>query len=256
MGSPVTATYPNGNRISYSSSVDDNFQVDPQSGQITVAQGADLDHESRDSHDLTVTATDSHGDSASKTVTINIANIEEPGSLTLQHGPLRAGSVINATLSDPDGGITGETWQWSRSGSPITTATPSSHTATDADVGHVLTATVHYTDGHGPGKSAQASPPTVRSETTPPPSSESTRPNPSRAIDENARPGTPVGTPIEANDANSNPVTYQLSPESSFSVGPARTDHQQSRPGPRSRSQPHHPADGPPTTTTRAPPSP
>ena len=207
VGSPVTATDPNGNGISYSGSGDTSFQVNPQSGQITVAQGAALDHESRDSHDLTVTATDSHGDSASKTITISITNVEEAATLTMEYGPLRRGTVLTTTLSDPDGSISGQTWQWSRSSSAIQEATASSYTAASADVGHVLQVSVQYTDGHGPGKSAQASTQSAVGNDAP----MFAEANPSREINENASAGSAVGTPVTATDPNNDATTYSLS---------------------------------------------
>ena len=206
VGPPVTASDPNGDDVSYSLTGSTDFDIDPDTGQISVTEGANLDHESQASHILTVTATDAHGDAASANVTINVANVEEAGAVALSHDLLRAGAVITATLTDPDGSVSGESWQWSRSDEPISGANASSHIATADDVGHALTATVNYSDGHGPGKSASA---TTASEVgnDAPAFDAATF---SRAIDENAPAGTAVGEPIAAIDPNGDPVFYTL----------------------------------------------
>ena len=80
---------------------------------------------------------------------------------------------VTATLSDPDGTISGISWVWASSPdggegswSDIGGATSASYTPVAADVDSHLRATASYTDGEGPGKSA-ASPSThtVRSAT-------------------------------------------------------------------------------------------
>ena len=150
-------------------------------------------------------------------MTVNIANIEETGAITLSHDRLRAGVVITATLSDPDGNVSGETWQWNRSNEPIDGVTANSHTVTTNDVGHVLTATVRYTDRHGPDKSARAATAcAIRNDAPAFPANTF-----SRSIDENAATGTAVGEPVTVADPNSDTVTYTLASGNAFSV---RTD--------------------------------
>ena len=214
VGAPVVATDPNGNEITYSASGGSHFVVDTNTGQISVAEGASLDHETAPSHSLTITATDSHGDAAETTVTVNVVNVEEPGTVTLSHDELRAGAVVTAILTDPDGSVSGETWQWSRSDEPIGGATASSYTATAADVGHALTAFVRYDDGHGSGKSAQATTASQIGNDVPAFPSSSIQ----RAIDENAPVGTAAGEPVAATDPNDDPLAYWLTGSDAFSV--------------------------------------
>ncbi len=65
-----------------------------------------------------------------------------------------------AGLGDPDGGISGESWQWQSSDggniswSDIAGAASSRYTPAEADVGRLLRASVTYADGHGGGKGA------------------------------------------------------------------------------------------------------
>ena len=77
--------------------------------------------------------------------------------------PRWVGETFIATLFDPDGVVTvSEMWQWQRSPngntnwSDIPGATRNTYTVTDDDLGKWLRATVAYTDGHGPGKSAES----------------------------------------------------------------------------------------------------
>ena len=70
------------------------------------------------------------------------------------------GNEYRASLTDPDGGITSLTWQWSKSTSRtsnftnIAGAASSNYTPVDADENQHLRATASYDDGHGTGKSA------------------------------------------------------------------------------------------------------
>ena len=215
VGAPIAAADPNGHRVSYLVTGSDSFQADPDTGQLRVAQGAKLDHEARDTHRFTLTATDPHGGQASIAVTVNVTNAEEPGTLALQHGELRRGTVINAVLEDPDGGISGESWQWSRSGDPMKGATGSSYTAGPDDVGHILSARVSYQDGHGPGKSASADTASAVGNDPPAFSAQTF----TRSIDENAPSGASVGNPITASDPNEDTVTYRID-GNAFSIDP------------------------------------
>ena len=68
---------------------------------------------------------------------------------------------MTATLSDPDGSVTGTSWQWLREEATnvfgrIPGATDDSYTPTSQDDGMRLRATATYNDGHGSGKSASA----------------------------------------------------------------------------------------------------
>ena len=87
--------------------------------------------------------------------------MNEAGTVTLSTmSPAVGSEVATATLTDLDGGITGTTWQWSKSMTmdgtftDIDTATSASYTTVEDDTGMYLQATATYTDGHGPGKMA------------------------------------------------------------------------------------------------------
>ena len=75
--------------------------------------------------------------------------------------PAAGRTALAATLTDPDGSISGTTWLWERSNnrsdwSNITGATSASYTPVDDDKGEYLQAKASYTDGEDSGKTAQA----------------------------------------------------------------------------------------------------
>ncbi|WP_419553141.1 S8 family serine peptidase [Candidatus Poriferisodalis sp.] len=114
-GLPVAATDP-GDLLTYTLSGRDGavFDVVPGSGQLRTE--APLDHESRSSYVFTVTATDPSGESATKSVTVTVTDIDEPGGLQLEPTQPVAGKPLTATLVDPDELLTGPEWTWWRSG--------------------------------------------------------------------------------------------------------------------------------------------
>ena len=87
---------------------------------------------------------------------------DDDGTVTLSTRTPEVGSAITATLSDPDGGVTGATWQWEKSSNgstgwtDIQGATSASYTPGESDAGIFLRATASYDDAVGTGKSAQA----------------------------------------------------------------------------------------------------
>ena len=76
VGDPVTATDANeGDTITYSLADESgSFQIDSETGQITVAEDASLDYETQTGYTVTVTASDGQ-ESASAEVTVNVGNV-------------------------------------------------------------------------------------------------------------------------------------------------------------------------------------
>ena len=128
------------------------FEINASTGQIT-AVGA-LDFETAGTGGLlifNVTVHDGKGLDAGNNVinddmvdattqvSVQVIDVEEEGVVTLSDLEPEAGTPVTATLADGDGGITGRTWQWSRSQdgrtgwSPISGATSSSYTPTVND---------------------------------------------------------------------------------------------------------------------------
>ena len=161
IGAPVTATDPDtGDTPAYTLGGTDAafFDIDASTGQLQTQ--AALDHETKSSYTVTVAASDG-ALTATVDVTVTVTNIDEAGTVALSTDQPAARAEITAALTDPDEGVTGAVWQWERSGdgntgwAGIGTSSPS-YTPVDGDVGYHLRATASYTDGHGPGKTAQA----------------------------------------------------------------------------------------------------
>ena len=77
------------------------------------------------------------------------------------------GEAVTATLTDADGDVTSQAWQWERSpghgrslsGAYISGAPSASYTPTaPEDAGKLLRVVVTYTDGTGSGRSATSAP--------------------------------------------------------------------------------------------------
>ena len=83
------------------------------------------------------------------------ATLNSSGSVSLTSTSPQVGEPLTATLTDPDGGITGASWSWSSFSWPRSAdSSPrypelSSYTPTTSDEGNSLQASVSYTDGCG-----------------------------------------------------------------------------------------------------------
>ena len=86
---------------------DDQDESDP--GEAAVTGG-------NNNYQITVSATEmSDALPAKRTdiaLTVEVANVDDPGELTLQWLQPEVGTAIMATLTDPDGDTTGEAWTW------------------------------------------------------------------------------------------------------------------------------------------------
>ena len=180
VGSPVTATDADGDALTYTLSGSNAFAINAGSGQITVQ--AALDYETQNSYSLTVSVSDGKDASGvdddgvddTIAVTVNVGNVDEAGTVTLNPQTPQAGSALAASLSDPDGGVSGESWVWQVSAdgtswTDIDGASGATYTPTAGDVGSYLRATASYADGHGSGKSAAATTGVVEAAPAPPP---------------------------------------------------------------------------------------
>ena len=119
------------------------------------------DYETKTSYTFTVEAT-VDGNTGTRDVTVNVTNVDEDGMVRLSPPQPVVGSAVTATLTDEDGGVTGESWRWARADTAggtytnISGATSASYTPVDADGGKYLRATVRYRDAEGSNKSEMA----------------------------------------------------------------------------------------------------
>ena len=148
------------------------FEIDTATGVLTfktppnyerpadVASTDPLNDSGNNEYIATVTATSGTADramTAEQTITVTVGNLEEAGWVSFS----RVGAEIRAKLSDPDGGVSGASWQWARSSNGhrgwvnIDGATSASYTPSSDDEEMYLRARVSYEDGQGSGKQAQ-----------------------------------------------------------------------------------------------------
>ena len=222
VGAPIEASDGDNDALTYSLATPSSvFAIDPASGQLRTR--AALDHETGSSYTIIVRVSDGkdaggNADSAiddTITVTITVTNLDEPGMLTVTPNQPQVGTRLTASLSDPDGGISGLSWQWqvreSGAWSDVAGATSGRYTPVAADEGKRLRVTTSYTDGHDSGKSAtrtltdavQAAPVTNSAPEFP---SAST----TRSVPENTPAGVDIGDPVEASDDDGDDLTYTL----------------------------------------------
>ena len=238
IGAAVTATdTDSGDTLFYSlASTGDgsSFTIDSASGQLLTSDA--LDYETKSSYTVTVNVRDSKDSDgsantatdASITVTINLTNVEEPGTASIS-GTLSGGSTLTASVTDPDGSISDQTYQWKRSGSAggtfsdiTSNGTSSTYVLVADDVTKYLKVTVSYRDGHGSGKSAtsNATGQIGASNAEPMFSTDTTI----RSVPENSVVVTNVGTVVTATDSNNDTLTYSLASSgdsSSFTINSA-----------------------------------
>ena len=103
-------------------------------------------------------------------------NVEEMGEVTLWASATEAltmapqvGDTITGAVMDPDGGVTGESWQWARTTTPammdswmdIAGETNAAYTVTEGDTGYYLRVMATYTDAVGTDTAMEYSMPTM-----------------------------------------------------------------------------------------------
>ena len=181
VGAAITATDADNDTLTYSvvatdpadevagehlTAFNEDFDLDAAEGEITVKTDATIDYEGRSSYVVQYRVSDGKDASGNVenpplpddtlTLTIKVANVDEPATLTFPAAP-QVDTALTATLLDPDG-VSASSWQWSRSSRPgavfsnITDADSASYTPEKADRAYFLRATVTYSDGIGPNK--------------------------------------------------------------------------------------------------------
>ena len=164
VGTPVTATDDDSDDdLTYSLGGTDAgfFTIVDDSGQIQTKAAQTYNYEAKPTYSVTVTVNDGNSGTATKAVTINLTNVDEDGTVILSTNQPTARAQVTATLTDPDGSISGTSWQWQRSSDGSTSWTnvgtnSASYTPPDVDVNYYLRAIASYTDGHGQNKTAHA----------------------------------------------------------------------------------------------------
>ncbi len=138
-------------------------------------------------------------------------------TVTLSAAQPQVGRPLTATLTDPDGGVSGVAWSWHSSQdrttwTVISGAAAASYTPVEADVGRYLRATASYTDEKGSGNSAQGvsdNAALAAAQTNSPPQFPSTETG-NRTVSENEAAGQNIGSPVAATDDDNDALTYFL----------------------------------------------
>ena len=106
LGDTVTATDGNNDRLTYSIAASDFFEIVESTGQLRTK--VELDHEDREQHFLTVTATDPGGLADTVSVTVTVEDVDEtpevsgPSSLEFEEGTSVGATLATYTSTDPD----------------------------------------------------------------------------------------------------------------------------------------------------------
>ena len=228
-----TATDPEGESIVWSVAEIDAGEFTLVNGVLRFKSAPDFENPQggagNDSVTYEVTVQASDGGAAATTamepVTIEVTNVEEPGTITLSTLQPQVGVVITAMLTDPDNigvdNLGSISWQWYRGNSPIPGGTngegmvTSTYTPAAGDIGSVLRATVVYDDDEGDDKAAQEdsayaareAPASNISPTFPTPV-EQKNTDQAREVAENTPAGANIGAPVVGSDTDV--LTYSL----------------------------------------------
>ena len=181
------------------------------------------DQDTNNVYMVTVVANDG-ANTAMMDVAVTVANVDEPGVITLNPAHPGVGSVITATLGDPDGDTSDLTWGWHRSTNKeigwnsIPGATSDTYTPVEADGNHYLRAVATYTDPEGTGKRAgQATAGAVGAITEPTfPAGADTR-----SVAENTPAGGNIGARVVASDDGALTYTLRGADAASFDIATA-----------------------------------
>ncbi len=104
--------------FSYSVSGDDSDALVFEDGVLSFEEGHEVDFEAQSSYSITVVGRSRAGSrrlSATLEVIIEVVDAEEDGEVFLSQREPQVGSVVYATVSDPEGGVAIRRWEWERS---------------------------------------------------------------------------------------------------------------------------------------------
>ena len=224
VGRPVTASdADSGDRLTYAISGSDLFTIDGSTGQIRVAQDADLNHEGVASHEVTITAKDPSEARDSIDVTISVTNVNEaPGADTDRISMDEDTPVTISVLdndSDPENDnltITAVGAGPDRHGTAVVGANRRTITYTP-DRDYHGAATFTYTISDGKLTATGTVDVTIRSINDAPDFGVTAI---TRSVSEAAMPADNVGAPVVATDPDHPALVYRLTGAPDFEIDP------------------------------------
>ena len=173
-------------------------------------------------YDVTVTVTDSNGESGTLAVMVTVIDVDEAGTVTLSTLQPVEGVDMTASLTDIDVATADSVmWKWATSRSrtcDFTDVVDTTDTYTPDTVGMYVCAMATYTDGQGSNKTKDATSAygtlELRS-TNAAPEFQDSDGEPitnaiGREVPENTVKGQPVGAPVVATDSEGDRLTYTL----------------------------------------------
>ena len=152
-----TSSDPNGDGLTWSV---DNSAFSISGGSLRFRSAPNYESAAR-RYSVGIWTSDGSLSSGTKTVEVEVTNVDEAGTVTLSDTSPQVGDHLTATLSDPDGGIRNVSWYWqalirsddSDADQPRTTSYP--YTVQASDEGKRIQVRATYTDAHGSSKSAR-----------------------------------------------------------------------------------------------------
>ena len=218
LGGPVTATDGDDDTLTYSleGTDKDAFHIIPGTGQIQTKSGVTYDHETTPRYSITVRADDGNGGTATKEVTVNVTDANEPplkpGKPTVSRA---SNTVVSVTWTAPDNTgrppILHYQYQYKKSaeqtwsGVPLYTSGPvTSVTIGTLDAGTSYDVLVWAVNDEGPGPWSDSG---TGSTNSPPDFSGATA---EREVAENTVGVTSIGAPVTASDSDSDSLAYTL----------------------------------------------
>ena len=236
VGDPVTATDPDGGTLTYTLSEAAEFDIDPATGQISVAEDAVLNYEATESYTVTV----SHGD-ATTTVAIAVTDVDEPPDAPdaptvtgNSEDKVTASWTVSLYADRPP--ITNHDLQYRKQGDTEWTLIEPVGLAIEYPIGGLESNTFYEaqvraindegrSEWSETGTGKTLSPFIPNPTPTPPPPPPNRRPvfegGNDREVAENSPAGTAVGAPVTATDDDGDTLTYSLSGAAEFVIDPA-----------------------------------
>ena len=223
LGDPITATDADSDTLRYTIITRPRgpFDIDPGTGQLRTTEP--LNYEAMSIHQtpsymltyyyLYIGVSDGSADDEIS-VEVNVIDVEEDGVVDILWDQPQVGTPITASVSDPDGEVSGVTWQWASSPdksnwTDISGATSATYTPVADDNDNYLLATASYNDRYrvenelGKTTASQISVNKTQSN----PSSSNTAPfftntTATRSVRENTPSGTHLGDAFQATDTD------------------------------------------------------